>query len=187
MNFFNHTATRKKWMAIAGLIWLSYLGFHLLSLLNFHSGKTAFNEFYQWFSQTPFYGFMVVLLIATLSFHVITAVSRQLSNNSSAGTRYQKKYPEAIPRVAAWGGAATLFAFIVFHFVQMTLLIDKADLYQSMVAYVFQSNNVGCLRTGFVNFRCTPTPRINQCIADIWSIVQASSWCCHCHCGSYYC
>ncbi len=121
-------------MAIAGLIWLSYLGFHLLSLLNFHSGKTAFNEFYQWFSQTPFYGFMVVLLIATLSFHVITAVSRQLSNNSSAGTRYQKKYPEAIPRVAAWGGAATLFAFIVFHFVQMTLLIDKADLYQSMVS-----------------------------------------------------
>lgn len=134
MNFFNHTATRKKWMAIAGLIWLLYLVFHLLSLLNFHSGKDAFNGFYHWFSQTPFYGFMLVLLIATLIFHVITAVSRQLNNNASAGIRYQKKYPEAIPRVLAWGGAAALFAFIVFHFIQMTLLIDKVDLYQSIVS-----------------------------------------------------
>ncbi|WPE16830.1 hypothetical protein R5P06_01885 [Candidatus Thioglobus autotrophicus] len=134
MNFFNHTATRKKWMATAGLIWLLYLVFHLLSLLNFHSGKDTFNDFYHWFSQTPFYAFMLVLLIATLIFHVITAVSRQLYNNTSAGVRYQKKYPEAIPRVLAWGGAAALFAFIVFHSVQMTLLIDKVDLYQSIVS-----------------------------------------------------
>jgi succinate dehydrogenase / fumarate reductase cytochrome b subunit len=134
MNFFNHTATRKKWMAIAGLIWLLYLVFHLLSLLNFHSGKDTFNDFYHWFSQTPFYVFMLVLLIATLIFHVITAVSRQLYNNTSAGVRYQKKYPEAIPRVLAWGGAAALFAFIAFHSVQMTLLIDKVDLYQSIVS-----------------------------------------------------
>ncbi|MCH9646110.1 MAG: hypothetical protein K0U08_05645 [Proteobacteria bacterium] len=134
MNFFNHTTTRKKWMAIAGLIWLLYLIFHLLSLLNFHSGKGDFNEFYHWFSQTPFYGFMLLLLIATLAFHVITAVSRQLANNTSAGIRYQKRYPKAIPRILAWGGAAILLSFIVFHFVQMTWLIDKVDLYQSIVS-----------------------------------------------------
>lgn len=133
MNFFNNTTTSKKWMATAGLVWLLYLAFHLLSLLNFHSGKVAFNDFYQWFAQTPIYSFMIVLLIATLSFHVIVAVSRQLKNNVSAGTRYKKTYPKAIPRVVAWGGAGILFAFIIFHFIQMTLLIDKADLYQSIV------------------------------------------------------
>ena len=111
-------------MATAGLVWLLYLVFHLLSLMNFHSGKVAFNDFYQWFEQTPVESLMVVLLIATLSFHVIVAVSRQLKNNVSAGTRYKKTYPKAIPRVIAWGGASTLFAFIAFHFIQMKFLID---------------------------------------------------------------
>ncbi|MDC0920297.1 hypothetical protein OAQ81_03150 [Candidatus Thioglobus sp.] len=133
MNFFNNATTSKKWMATAGLVWLLYLVFHLLSLMNFHSGKVAFNDFYQWFAQTPVESLMVVLLIATLSFHVIVAVSRQLKNNVSAGTRYKKTYPKAIPRVIAWGGASTLFAFIVFHFIQMKFLVDEADLYQSIV------------------------------------------------------
>jgi succinate dehydrogenase / fumarate reductase cytochrome b subunit len=133
MNFFNNATTSKKWMATAGLVWLLYLVFHLLSLMNFHSGKVAFNDFYQWFVQTPFESIMVVLLIATLSFHVIVAVSRQLKNNVSAGARYKKAYPKAIPRVIAWGGASTLFAFIVFHFIQMKFLIDEVDLYQSIV------------------------------------------------------
>jgi len=133
MNFFNNATTSKKWMATAGLVWLLYLVFHLLSLMNFHSGKVAFNDFYQWFEQTPVESLMVVLLIATLSFHVIVAVSRQLKNNVSAGTRYKKTYPKAIPRVIAWGGASTLFAFIAFHFIQMKFLIDEVDLYQSIV------------------------------------------------------
>jgi succinate dehydrogenase / fumarate reductase cytochrome b subunit len=118
-------------MAIAGLIWLAYLVFHFLSLLNFHSGKTAFNELYAWFD--TWHGPMIVILIATFAFHVFTAVSRQLTNNVSAGVKYQKSYPEAIPRVVAWGGAFTLFLFIVFHFFQMKFLVDKTDLYQSIV------------------------------------------------------
>jgi succinate dehydrogenase / fumarate reductase cytochrome b subunit len=133
MNFFKNATTSKKWMATAGLVWLLYLVFYLLSLMNFHSGKVAFNDFYQWFAQTPVYNFMIVLLVATLSFHVIVAVSRQLKNNVSAGTRYKKTYPKAIPKVIAWGGVSILFAFIIFHFIQMTWLIDKADLYQSIV------------------------------------------------------
>ena len=133
MNFFKNATTSKKWMATAGLVWLLYLVFYLLSLMNFHSGKVAFNDFYQWYAQTPVYNFMIVLLVATLSFHVIVAVSRQLKNNVSAGTRYKKTYPKAIPKVIAWGGVSILFAFIIFHFIQMTWLIDKADLYQSIV------------------------------------------------------
>ena len=133
MNFFKNATTSKKWMATAGLVWLLYLVFYLLSLMNFHSGKVAFNDFHQWFAQTPVYNFMIVLLVAALSFHVIVAVSRQLKNNVSAGTRYKKTYPKAIPKVIAWGGVSILFAFIIFHFIQMTWLIDKADLYQSIV------------------------------------------------------
>lgn len=119
-------------MAFAGLTWFSYVIFHMLSLLSFHTGKDAFNNFYTEFNQSPIYYLMILALIATLGFHVFTAVSRQISNNKSKGTTYKKSYPKAISRFVAWGGASALLVFIVFHFLQMKFL-DKTDLYQQIL------------------------------------------------------
>ncbi|MBC8551250.1 MAG: hypothetical protein ISR74_05550 [Candidatus Thioglobus sp.] len=132
MSFISTTA-RKKMLTIAGLIWFGYVIVHMLSLLNFHFGATAFNGFYDWFNNSPVYWLVLLTLVVALSFHVFIAVLRQLNNNTALGvSKYRRHYPKAIPRFVAWSGASMLLAFIIFHFVQMQLL-EGSDRYQQML------------------------------------------------------
>ena len=128
----SRTILLKKLMAIAGLIWLIYLIYHLLSVLTFHSGEVVFNAFYSWLNSSWIYPVLLTLLGSTIVFHIYVAVTRQLDNNKSVGISYKKTYPKAVPRVVAWSGAALIFLFIVIHSVQM-LSIDETNLYQQMV------------------------------------------------------
>ena len=138
MNFTkNRTVSLKKMMAVAGLIWFVYLIFHLFSVLTFHSGEAAFTGFNVWLQSSVFYPILLGLLLLTLSFHVITAISRQLSNNISSGDRYKKPYPKAVPRIIAWSGASIILIFIVIHSYQM-LSVDAVDLYAE-VERIFRS------------------------------------------------
>ena len=127
----SRTILLKKMMAIAGLIWFVYLIFHMLSVLSFHSGEAVFSGFYLWLNSSIFYPILLALLVLTISFHIVIAVSRQLSNNESIGERYKKTYPKAIPRLVAWLGALIMLAFIVIHSVQM-LSTETVDLYQEI-------------------------------------------------------
>jgi len=127
----SRTILLKKMMAVAGLIWFAYLIFHMLSVLSFHSGEAVFSGFYGWFNSSIFYPILLALLVLTISFHIVIAVSRQLSNNESIGERYKKTYPKAIPRLVAWLGASIMLAFIVIHSFQM-LSTETADLYQEI-------------------------------------------------------
>ena len=127
----SRTILLKKMMAIAGLIWFVYLIFHMLSVLSFHSGEAVFSGFYVWLNSSIFYPILLALLVLTISFHIVIAVSRQLSNNESIGERYKKTYPKAIPRLVAWLGALIMLAFIVIHSVQM-LSTETVDLYQEI-------------------------------------------------------
>ena len=129
MNFTkNRTVSLKKLMAVAGLIWFVYLIFHLFSVLTFHSGEAVFTGFNVWLQSSILYPILLGVLLLTLSFHVVTAVSRQLSNNVSSGDRYKKPYPKAVPRIIAWSGATIILLFIVIHSFQM-LTVDVVDLY----------------------------------------------------------
>jgi len=137
MNYTNNrTVSLKKMMAMAGLFWFFFLIFYLLGALTFHSGEDAFTAFYVWFNGSIFYPVLATLLIATLAFHVVVAVTRQLSNNISSGDRYKKPYPKAVPRIVAWSGASIILIFIITHTVQM-LSIDTVDLY-SEITNIFQ-------------------------------------------------
>jgi len=127
----SRTILLKKMMAVAGLIWFVYLIFHMLSVLSFHSGEAVFSRFYAWLNSSIFYPILLALLVFTISFHIVIAVSRQLSNNESIGERYKKTYPKAIPRLVAWLGASIMIAFIVIHSVQM-LSTETVDLYQEI-------------------------------------------------------
>ena len=128
----NRTILLKKMMAVAGLIWFTYLIYHLLSVLTFHAGEAVFNAFYTWFNSSWIYPVLLAVLGSTIVFHIYVAVTRQLVNNKSVGTTpYKKSYPKAIPRVIAWSGAALVFLFIVIHSVQM-LSIEATNLYQQM-------------------------------------------------------
>ena len=137
MNYTNNrTVSLKKMMAMAGLFWFFFLIFYLLGALTFHSGEEAFTAFYVWFNGSIFYPVLATLLIATLAFHVVVAVTRQLSNNISSGDRYIKPYPKAVPRIVAWSGASIILIFIITHTVQM-LSINTVDLY-SEITNIFQ-------------------------------------------------
>ena len=137
MNYINNrTVSLKKMMAMAGLFWFFFLIFYLLGALTFHSGEEAFTAFYVWFNGSIFYPVLATLLIATLAFHVVVAVTRQLSNNISSGDRYKKPYPKAVPRIVAWSGASIILIFIITHTVQM-LSINTIDLY-SEITNIFQ-------------------------------------------------
>jgi len=127
----SRTILLKKMMAVAGLIWFLYLIFHMVSVLSFHSGEEVFTGFYTWLNSSIFYPILLALLVITISFHIVIAVSRQLSNNESIGERYKKTYPKAIPRQVAWLGASIMLAFIVIHSVQM-LSTETVDLYQEI-------------------------------------------------------
>ena len=127
----SRTILLKKMMAVAGLIWFVYLIFHMFSVLSFHSGEAVFSGFYAWLNSSIFYPILLALLVLTISFHVVVAISRQLSNNESIGERYKKTYPKAIPRLAAWLGASIMLSFIVIHSVQM-LSTETVDLYQEI-------------------------------------------------------
>ena len=137
MNYTNNrTVSLKKMMAMAGLFWFFFLIFYLFGALTFHSGEEAFTAFYVWFNGSIFYPVLATLLIATLAFHVVVAVTRQLSNNISSGDRYKKPYPKAVPRIVAWSGASIILIFIITHTVQM-LSINTVDLY-SEITNIFQ-------------------------------------------------
>ena len=137
MNYTNNrTVSLKKMMAMAGLFWFFFLIFYLLGALTFHSGEEAFTAFYVWFNGSIFYPVLATLLIATLGFHLVIAVTRQLSNNISSGDRYKKPYPKAVPRIVAWSGASIILIFIITHTVQM-LSINTVDLY-SEITNIFQ-------------------------------------------------
>ena len=137
MNFTNNrTVSLKKMMALAGLFWFFFLIFYLLGALTFHCGEQAFTAFYVWFNGSIFYPILATLLILTLIFHVVIAITRQLSNNVSSGDQYKKPYPKAVPRVVAWSGASIILIFIITHSVQM-LSINTVDLY-SEIQNIFQ-------------------------------------------------
>lgn len=132
MSFISAIA-RKRLMALAGLIWFGYVVIHSLSLFSFHLGQQVFNDFYHWFNNSIIYWPMLLILGVTIALHIFTGITRQLSNNIAIGAnKYHYRYPKIIPRFIAWSGAATLLAFIVFHFVQMQLL-NGSDPYQQIV------------------------------------------------------
>jgi succinate dehydrogenase / fumarate reductase, cytochrome b subunit len=122
---FTNSVIAKKWMAIAGLVWFSYIIFHLLTLLVFHQGAQAFNDFYHHLNQFILYDAMVMILAIFLTFHTYVAISRQNSNSKSKGASYKKSYPGEIPRVVVWIGSSLLFIFIIIHFIQMKILINN--------------------------------------------------------------
>lgn len=125
---------RKRLMALAGLVFFTYLVLHMLTNLNFLTSADNFNGFYRWFNEAVILRWSIIgLLILSILFHIYTAIERQLNSNSKRHTAYKKPYPKAIPRLIAWSGATVLFAFIVFHFLQMQLL-ETNDFYAEITA-----------------------------------------------------
>ncbi len=129
---------QKRLMALAGIIWFSYLILHMLINLNFLSGAESFNSFYTWFNESVILRSTIIFLLASsLIFHVYIAVIRQLDSNKKRTIAYQKSYPKVIPRFIAWSGAGILLSFIIFHFTQVQLIKDY-NFYEEMSA-IFQN------------------------------------------------
>ena len=132
MNYIKNSIVQKKWLVFAGILWIAYLLFHMLTLLNFHQGSEAFNNFYSWYENSLLHSLIILLLILSLVIHVFIALKRQLSNHQANGkTRYVKRYPGDIPRFIVFSGVIFLLTFIIFHYIQMELM-SREDLYLSL-------------------------------------------------------
>ena len=132
MNYIKNSIVQKKWLVFAGILWIAYLLFHMLTLLNFHQGSEAFNNFYLWYEDSLLHSLIILSLILSLVVHVFIALKRQLSNHQANGkTRYAKRYPGDIPRFIVFSGVIFLLTFIIFHYIQMELM-SREDLYISL-------------------------------------------------------
>ncbi len=140
---------KKRLMAAAGLFWFSYLVIHMLANLNFLTGEDNFDGFYHWFHEAVILRWSVIgLLGLSIGFHIYTALSRQFDSNNKRQIAYKKPYPQAVSRFVAWSGASMLFAFIVFHFVQMQLL-PTHNFYQEVSNIFSMPLMIGIYALGF--------------------------------------
>ncbi|SFV89155.1 Succinate dehydrogenase cytochrome b subunit [hydrothermal vent metagenome] len=157
-------------MSFVGLTWFFYVIYHVLSLQNFHKGQAVFNNFYIQMNQWSIYHIATILLVLLLLFHVITAISRQLSNNISKGQAYKKPYPYGIPRIVAWSNAILLLIFIVFHFVQMKILIN-GNLYQQLSELLIQPLMFGIYLLGII----TLSAHLHHALTNVLQTLGISS------------
>lgn len=155
---------KKRLMASAGVLFVTYLLIHTLVNLNFLTGSDNFNDFYRWFNDAIILRWSIIgLLILSILFHVFIAISRQLDANTKRSIPYIKPYPKAVPCLFVWGGAFTLFCFIVFHFFQMQLL-ETDDFYQEVHAIFTNPLMLVIYTLGFV----TLAAHLYHALSNVW-------------------
>ena len=123
---------QKYVMAIAGIVMLFYLVFHMLSNLSFFS-REDFTDFYQWYNHLIVRGSLLSLFLAALLLHVWVAFKIRRVNAKARITDYQRHAGFHIPPLFVTLSITFLLLFIVLHIVQ-TLQFDTDKVYQETIA-----------------------------------------------------
>jgi len=118
---------QKRSMAIAGLIMLGYLIFHMLTNLSFFT-EASFSAFYQWYNAGLARWLVIGLMVIAILIHVKAAFHIRSVNAKARTTDYAKHDKFKIPAAFVTASIIFLLAFIIIHIIQ-TLLFDSADVY----------------------------------------------------------
>lgn len=127
---------QKRMMALAGLVMLGYLFFHMLSNLSFFTEAT-FSSFYQWYNASIIRWLVLGIMVAAVLIHVKAAFRIRSVNAQARTTDYAKHDKFKIPAPFVTASIVFLLAFIVIHIIQ-SLLFDEFNVYSELVA-LFQS------------------------------------------------
>ena len=127
---------QKRLMALAGLVMLGYLIFHMLTNLSFFS-EAAFTSFYDFYNQPLIRWPILFLVLAAIVFHVKIAIKIRKINAKARTIDYARHDKFRIPAILVTVSVAFLLFFIVIHILQ-TLSFDTGRVYQELI-YQFQS------------------------------------------------
>ena len=121
---------QKRSMAIAGLIMLGYLIFHMLTNLSFFT-EASFSAFYQWYNAGLARWLVIGLMVIAILIHVKAAFHIRAVNAKARTTDYAKHDKFKIPAAFVTASIIFLLAFIIIHIIQ-TLLFDSTNVYNEL-------------------------------------------------------
>lgn len=127
---------QKRSMALAGILMLIYLIFHMLTNLSFFTEAT-FSDFYQWYNDSVVRWIVLSIIVGAVFVHVKAAMRIRTVNAKARTTDYAKHDKFKIPAPLVTASIIILLAFIVVHIIQ-TLLFDKFAVYKELTD-MFQS------------------------------------------------
>jgi succinate dehydrogenase cytochrome b subunit len=127
---------QKRTMALAGVLMLAYLVFHMLSNLSFFT-EASFTEFYGWYNGSLIRWIVLFTLVAAIFIHVKVAFRIRKVNAQARTTDYAKHDKFKIPAHLVTASIIFLLAFIIIHIIQ-SLFLEQFSTYEQLTN-VFQS------------------------------------------------
>lgn len=127
---------QKRLMAMAGLVMLGYLIFHMLTNLSFFS-EAAFTGFYDFYNQALIRWPLLLVVVAAIALHVKVAIKIRKTNAKARTIDYVRHDKFKVPASLVTVSIIFLLFFIVVHILQ-TLSFSTTRVYQELV-YQFQS------------------------------------------------
>lgn len=127
---------QKRTMALAGVLMLAYLVFHMLTNLSFFT-ETSFTEFYDWYNGGLIRWIVLITLVAAIFIHVKVAFRIRKINAEARTTDYAKHDKFKIPAYLVTASIIFLLAFIIIHIVQ-SLFLEQFSSYEEL-SNLFQS------------------------------------------------
>lgn len=126
----------KRSMALAGIVMLGYLMFHMLTNLSFFS-QSAFTQFYDSYNIALIRWPILLVFVAAIGFHVKTAIRIRKVNAKARTIDYQVHDKLMIPASLVTASIIFLLLFILVHILQ-TMLFDTDYVYQEVTG-LFES------------------------------------------------
>lgn len=127
---------QKRTMALAGMVMMVYLIFHMLINLTFFT-DTGFSSFYYWYNSGLLRWLVLLIMVAAIAVHVKAAIRIRKVNAKARAIDYTKHDKFKIPSLMVTASIVFLFSFMVFHIFQ-TLSFDAADTLNELIR-LFQS------------------------------------------------
>jgi len=127
---------QKRSMALAGILMLAYLVFHMLTNLSFFS-QASFTEFYSWYNGSFIRWLVLLALVVAIFIHVKVAIRIRKKNAEARTVDYAKHDKFKIPAYLVTASIIFLLAFIVIHIFQ-SLFLEQFSSYVKLTS-LFQS------------------------------------------------
>jgi succinate dehydrogenase cytochrome b subunit len=127
---------QKRTMALAGVLMLAYLVFHMLTNLSFFT-EASYTEFYNWYNGGLIRWIVLFTLIVAIVIHVKVAFRIRKKNAEARTIDYAQHDKFKIPAYLVTASIIFLLAFIIIHIIQ-SLFFEHFNTYEQLTN-VFQS------------------------------------------------